>query len=185
MHGRLFQRPHAAPIETSIPPGKGGRATRFALIKQTVWKPAKGIAEMTRVAGPGGIVAAYVWDIFGDGLPAVPLQAELLDFGVQLPLPPRADVSRMEVLRALWKDAGLEAVETREITVRRTFSGFDDFWRSATALSAAGPALAGMAPTDIEKLKARLRERLPADASGHITYSARANAVKGRVPTSP
>jgi len=28
-----------------------------------------------------------------------------------------------------------------------------------------------------------VRARLPADATGRITYSARANAVKGRVPT--
>jgi hypothetical protein len=39
-----------------------------------------------------------------------------------------------------------------------------------------------MAPNDIELLKARVRARLPTDAAGRITYSARANAVKGRVP---
>lgn len=32
-------------------------------------------------------------------------------------------------------------------------------------------------------LEERLRARLPQDASGRITYGARANAVKGRVPT--
>jgi hypothetical protein len=40
-----------------------------------------------------------------------------------------------------------------------------------------------MAPNDVELLKVRVRARLPADATGRITYSARANAVKGRVPT--
>ena len=39
-----------------------------------------------------------------------------------------------------------------------------------------------MSPNDIELLKARVRARVPADATGRITYSARANAVKGRVP---
>jgi len=34
---------------------------------------------------------------------------------------------------------------------------------------------------DVAVLQARMRERLPADA-GRITYAARANAVKGRVP---
>jgi hypothetical protein len=33
-----------------------------------------------------------------------------------------------------------------------------------------------MSPNDIELLKARVRARLPADATGRITYSARANA---------
>ena len=43
------------------------------------------------------------------------------------PRPPR-----MEALRELWTGAGLEAVETREITVQRTFADFDDFWTTST-----------------------------------------------------
>jgi ubiquinone/menaquinone biosynthesis C-methylase UbiE len=160
-------------------------AAVMALVLFFVPEPAKGVAEMARVVGPGGTVAAYVWDVFGDGIPTSPIQAELLDFGVRLTLPPSADASRMEVLRTLWTDAGLEAVETREIAVSRTFSGFEDFWRSATAFPSSGSAIAAMAPADVEKLKARLAERLPADASGRIAYQARANAIKGRVPKSP
>jgi hypothetical protein len=34
----------------------------------------------------------------------------------------------MEALRGLWTGAGLEAVETREITVHWTFADFGDFW---------------------------------------------------------
>jgi ubiquinone/menaquinone biosynthesis C-methylase UbiE len=51
----------------------------MALVLFFVPEPAKGIAEMTRVVGPGGTVAAYVWDIFGDGNPTSPIQAELED----------------------------------------------------------------------------------------------------------
>jgi hypothetical protein len=43
--------------------------------------------------------------------------------------------------------------------------------------------IAAMAPNDIELLKVRVRASLPADATGRITYSARANAAKGRVPS--
>jgi hypothetical protein len=39
-----------------------------------------------------------------------------------------------------------------------------------------------MASDDVVRLKERLRARLPADAGGRITYGARANAIKGRVP---
>jgi hypothetical protein len=39
-----------------------------------------------------------------------------------------------------------------------------------------------MAPDDLARLSALMRARLPVDATGRITYSARANAVKGRVP---
>jgi hypothetical protein len=39
-----------------------------------------------------------------------------------------------------------------------------------------------MTPTELEQFKARVHARLPADAAGRITYTSRANAVKGRVP---
>jgi hypothetical protein len=39
-----------------------------------------------------------------------------------------------------------------------------------------------MTPDDLALLRARMRSLLPPDDAGRITYSARANAVKGRVP---
>jgi hypothetical protein len=138
-----------------------------------------------RVVGPGGTVAAYLWDSFGDEVPTSPIAAALSEFGIQYPLPPRADASRPDVLRALWANAGLEAIETREIAVRRTFASFEDCWRSCASFPTSGPAIAKMAPADVEKLKALLAERLPADASGRVTYQARANAIKGRLLLSP
>ena len=88
----------------------------------------------------------------------------------------------MEALRELWRTAGLEGIETREITVRRSFEGFEDFWTTSRLSSSMGPAIAAMAASDVEQLKARVRARLPAEAAGHLTCSARANAVKGRMP---
>jgi hypothetical protein len=88
----------------------------------------------------------------------------------------------MEALRDLWTGAGLDAVETREITVQRTFADFDDFWAISLTAAGSGSTIAAMASDDAEALKTRVRARLPADAVGRITYGARANAVKGRVP---
>ena len=51
----------------------------------------------------------------------------------------------MEALRGLWTAAGLEAVETREIAVSRTFADFDDFWMTNVKSPVLGPALAAMA----------------------------------------
>jgi ubiquinone/menaquinone biosynthesis C-methylase UbiE len=159
-------------------------AAVMALVLFFVPDPAKGVAEMTRVVGPGGTVAAYLWYSFGDEVPTSPIEATLREFGISLPLPPSADASRMDVLHALWTNAGLEAVEIREIPVRRTFANIEECWRSCSSFPTAGRTIAAMAPSDVEKLKARLAERLPADASGRVTYQARANAIKGRVPKS-
>src|SRR5215211_7850693 len=79
-------------------------------------------------------------------------------------------------------DAGLDAIETREIDVQRTFEDFDDFWTTTLLIPVLRPTFAAMPSKDREILKARVRERLPADATGRITYEARANAVKGRKP---
>ena len=39
--------------------------------------PAQGVAEMARVVCPGGIVAAYAWDMLGGGFPYEALMAEM------------------------------------------------------------------------------------------------------------
>ncbi len=75
----------------------------------------------------------------------------------------------------------LEGVETRKITVQRTFANFDDFWTTSTLSGSVRPTVAALSPGDIELVKSRLRAKLPADATSCITYSSFANAVKGRV----
>jgi len=154
----------------------------MALVIFFIPDPARGVAEMVRVVRSGGTVAAYAWDMLGGGFPLEPLRVELRAFGLQPPQPPSADASRIDALRDLWTGAGLEAVETREISVQRTFADFEDFWTTSLLGSSIRPTIAAMAAGDVEALKTRLRARLPADASGRITYGARANAVKGRVP---
>jgi hypothetical protein len=85
-------------------------------------------------------------------------------------------------MRDLWTGAGLEAIETREITVQRTFSNFEEFWQITTlGAPSLRPTLAAMSSTDTELFKSRVRVRLPSDATGRITYESRANAIKGRV----
>jgi SAM-dependent methyltransferase len=157
-------------------------AATMALVIFFVPNPGKGVAEMVRVVRPGGVVAAYAWDMLGGGFPLEPIRIGMRAMGL-IPLsPPSAEASRIDAMRELWTGAGLDAVETREITVQRTFADFDDFWTTGLLGSSIGPTVAAMAPADVELLKARVCERLPADATGRITYVARANAIKGRVP---
>ena len=74
-----------------------------------------------------------------------------------------------------------EAVETREIVVERTFSTFEDYWATSTITGGVRPPLDAMSVEERDKLKARVRARLPTDSMGRVTWSARANAVKARV----
>ena len=157
-------------------------AAVMALVIFFVPDPAKGVAEMARVVCPGGTVATYVWDTFGGGNPYNPVQVELRAMGIAPPRPPSSEASRMTTLRALWTDAGLEAVETREITVQRSFADFEDYWNSSKVTGSLQPTLTAMAAGDTEQLKARVRAHMSATGTGPVTWQARANAIKGRVP---
>ena len=155
-------------------------AATMALVIFFVPDPAKSVSEMVRVVDSGGLVATYVWDIFGGGFPIEPIQAELRAMGFAYSLPPSSDASRMDVLLNLWTDAGLNAIRTKQIVVQRTFDNFEDFW-TTTLTTSVGPTVSSMSPDDAEHLKTRVRARLQPDASGHITYEAHANAIAGCV----
>jgi SAM-dependent methyltransferase len=157
-------------------------AAVMALVIFFVPEPAKGVAEMVRVVRPGGLIASYTWDALGGGFPLEPFRIELGAMGVTLPMPPSSAASRMEALCELWVSAGLEEIETRVIAVERTFTSFDEFWTISRLAATAGQTIDAMAPDDIEQLKTKLRGRLPADSVGRITYTARANAIRGRRP---
>lgn len=144
--------------------------------------PAKGVAEMARVVCPDGTVAAYAWDMIGGGSPYEALQVEMRAMGIAVPVPPSPGASRIGAMRDLWTGAGLVAVETREISVQRTFADFNDYWTTIFGSPSVGSKLAAMASEDLAVLKVRMPARLPADTTGRITYSSRANAIKGRVP---
>jgi len=157
-------------------------AAVMALVIFFVSDPAKGVGEMARVVCPGGVVATYVWDVLGGGFPPEPIHAEMRAMGLTPLRPPRSDVSGMEALRDLWRGANLDALETKEIMVQRTFADFDDFWTTNLLGASVGPTVAAMTSGAVELLKTRVRARLPADTSGRIICVGRANAIKGRVP---
>jgi len=144
-------------------------------------EPARGVAEMARVVRRGGVVAAYAWDMPGGGFPYEALWSELHAAAMPVPMPPSPDASSLDAMRNLWTGAGLIEVETRELTVQRTYADFDDYWTTILGGPSVGPTLKAMDAQKIQHLKARMRERLPRNDAGRITYSARANAVKGRM----
>ena len=157
-------------------------AAVMALVLVFVPDPAKGVSEMVRVVVPGGAVVTYMWDMLGGGFPLDPIYNEIQAMGIVATRPPRMDASRMEALRDLWTSAGLEDLQTREITVQRTFADFDDFWITSLKSPALRPTVAAMKAEDVETLISRVRARLRADADGSITCTARAHAIRGRRP---
>jgi SAM-dependent methyltransferase len=138
--------------------------------------------EIWRVAAPGGLVAAYVWDYadrmqmmryFWDA--AAALDPAALDEG------PRFPICRPEPLEQLFSGAGLNDVEARAIEVPTVFRDFDDYW--SPFLGGQGPA-PGYAMSLTEERRAQLRDhiraRLPIEVDGSIHLVARAWAVKGK-----
>lgn len=144
--------------------------------------PTKGVSEMVRVVCPGGMVAAYAWDMAGNGFPYESLRTEMRDFGIIVPTPPSPESSAVDALRSLWTASGLEWVETRSITVQRIFDDFEHYWAAVEGGPSISKRLASMRPKHRAQLKDRMQQCLAVDSSGSITCGARANAVKGRVP---
>jgi len=153
----------------------------MALVIFFVPEPAVGLAEMVRVVRPGGIIAAYAWDILGGGFPLEPAYAALREMQLPANLAPRADIARLERLQALWEAGGLSDVHTREIVVQRPFADFEAFWSTVLVGPGRG-AIAAMTDTQRSEFKARTLQNVVTDAVGRQVYTGRAVAVKGIRP---
>ena len=163
-------------------PDKQFDAATMALVIVFVPEPAKGVAEMVRVVRPGGMVAAYMWDLTGGGLPHAPILKEIRAMGFPTGAPPNAEVSRLEVMRDLWAGAGLIDIETKVIAAERAYSSFEDMWQTSILSGTMERTIAGMSETERNELKARVSAIFPPKVDGSVITFGRANAVKGRVP---
>ncbi len=158
-----------------------------ALVLNFVPQPAHAIAEMARVARPGGIVAAYVWDYAGkmelmryfwDAAVELDNAAIELDEGRRFPLCQPAR------LTALFTEAGLYDVQTRAIDVPTRFRDFSDYWTPFLSGQAPAPGYAmSLSEERRAALRDRIRAQLPIAQDGSINLTARAWAVQGRTPS--
>jgi ubiquinone/menaquinone biosynthesis C-methylase UbiE len=154
-----------------------------ALVINFITDRPRALAEMRRVARPGGTIAGYVWDFAADRSPSGPLRRALGQLGVELAPLPGAEASRLDALTSLFKAAGLDAISTTCFDVTVRFPDFDDFWQAQTpSYHPMAKAIARMEERDRAKLVDRLRADLAVQPGHPIEYSARANAIKARVP---
>ena len=138
---------------------------------------------MRRVARAGGIVAGYVWDFAAELSPSWPFRLGMRQFGADVPELPGARDSSLGALNSLFERAGFERIATRSIEVTLPYSDFDDFWQAQTpSYSPTTRIIAAMTKSERVRLMETVRAGLPVRPDGRIEYSARANAIKARVP---
>ena len=157
------------------------------LVLNFVQDPRAALAEMARVSASGGTIGAYVWDYAGkmelmrafwDAAVELDPDAARMDEGVRFPL------CRPEALAALFTGAGLEAVEVTAIDIPTPFASFEDYWRPFLGGQGPAPAYAmSLDETARARLRDRIRARIPVQAGGSISLTARAWAVRATAAT--
>lgn len=147
------------------------------------------IAEMRRVAKPGGVVGAAVWDARGGFV------ANRMFFDTAAALDPKANdrrarnytrpLTRPGELAAAWLAAGFNGVVETTLCIRMEFSAFADYWAPYDGKDGPG---AEYVMTLGAAERARLQEAVRAayldgQADGPRSYAALAWAVKGTAPS--
>ncbi|WP_093621911.1 class I SAM-dependent methyltransferase [Actinoplanes philippinensis] len=124
--------------------------------------PVAGLREMARVTGPGGTVAACVWDHAGGNGPLSPFWWAVRDLDPGAPDESRLAGTREGELGDLLTAAGLRDVTCDVLTVTTRFAGFDEWWEPYTlGVGPAGDYVRGLEPDRREALRARCAAVFP------------------------
>jgi SAM-dependent methyltransferase len=141
--------------------------------------PVVGLAEMTRVTRPDGVVAACVWDHAGGQGPLS------LFWNVARELDPRVEDesalagTREGHLRELLTAAGLRQIEDVPLSVGVEHPSFEEWWEPFTlGVGPAGAYVAGLAEDERATLREHCREAMP---HAPFVVTARAWAARGLV----
>ena len=153
----------------------------MALVLFFVPDPENALAEMKRVVKPRGIIAAYVWDIFGGGMPLAPLHRELQKRKIEYQLPPKAEVSKKDELKRLWNDTDLKLIECKQISVTRQFENFEEFWNITSSSHSMSLVFKKLTPQLISDIRLSVEKEFNQNSSEPLKIQAHVNAIKGFV----
>jgi SAM-dependent methyltransferase len=144
------------------------------LVLHFVTDPIATAREMRRVTGPGGVVAACVWDV--DGMTMLRVFREAVhatDPDAPAGTDPRA-FGRQGEIADLFRSVGLEDVADGALEVDTTYGDFDEFWDPfLTGIGPAGEYVASLDPDRQATFREELRARVGSPA-GSFTLTARA-----------
>lgn len=84
-------------------------------------------------------------------------------------------------MRALWKGAGLQQVDTSQIRIRRRFADFEEFWQACLLGGGTRSALENLPEVELRAIKESSRAKACGQGSDGLWVDAWANAVKGVV----
>jgi ubiquinone/menaquinone biosynthesis C-methylase UbiE len=158
------------------------------LVLHFVPKASQAIAEMKRVARPGAVVAAAVWDARGGFV------ANRIFFDTAAALDAKAaerrarnytrPLTRPGELANAWRAAGFDQVKETTLGIRMEFASFEDYWAPYEGKDGPGAEyMATLSASDRTKLREAVRlAYLDGEADGPRSYAALAWAVKGIVP---
>lgn len=146
------------------------------------------IAEMRRVARPGAVVGAAVWDARGGFV------ASRMFFDTAAALDPKAaerrarnytrPMTRPGELAQAWRAAGFNNVVETTLVIRMDFASFDDYW--APYIGKEGPQaeyVATLGDADRDRLRCAVQSAyVDGEPDGPRSYAALAWAVKGNAP---
>ena len=164
-------------------PDKSFDVVASALVMNFVPDKARAMSEMRRVARPGGLIAACIWNFAAELSPSGPLRRAMRRMGIDAPPVPGTDTSGAAVLADLFKNAGLRGLDTNSFEVVVSFRDFEDFWRSQTSRYLPTTRLINaMSQRDRLTLMEVIRGYLRPLGAG-VGYSAWAIAVRGHSPS--